>query len=165
MENIAIVGVGQTVCARRREETFEQLVFEAATKALADAGAEIGDIDNVVTMSNDFWDGRTISSMAIQEAAGGWHKDISTVEGDGAFGAFYGMMRILSGSFDTALVVGHIKGSEGVMNLITNAMFDPIYQRSLGIDATAAFMRSAPTLRASSWKYQTTEARIALASV
>ncbi len=138
MENIAIVGVGQTVCARHREETFEQLVFEAATKALADAGAEIGDIDNVVTMSNDFWDGRTISSMAIQEAAGGWHKDISTVEGDGTFGAFYGMMRILSGSFDTALVVGHIKGSEGVMNLITNAMFDPVFQRSLGIDATAA---------------------------
>jgi acetyl-CoA C-acetyltransferase len=138
MEKIAIVGVGQTVYSRRKEETFEQLVFEAATKALADAGAEIGDIDNVVTVSNDFWDGRTISSMAVQEAAGGWHKDISTVEGDGAFGALYGMMRILSGSFDTSLVVAHIKGSEGAMNLITNAMFDPIYQRSLGIDATSS---------------------------
>jgi len=138
MSKIAIVGVGQTACARSREETFEELVFEAASKALADAGAEVGDIDNVVTVSNDFWDGRTISSMAVQEAAGSWGKDVSTVEGDGTFGVLYGMMRILSGSFNTTLVVSHMKGSESIMNLITNAMFDPIYQRGLGIDATAA---------------------------
>lgn len=138
MEKIAIVGVGQTKYERSKIETFDELVFEAATGALKDAGGEIGDIDNIVTVSNDFWDGRTISSMAIQDAAGSWGKDISTVEGDGAFGALYGMMRILSGSFDTALVVSHMKGSESVMNLITNAMFDPIYQRSLGIDATSS---------------------------
>jgi acetyl-CoA C-acetyltransferase len=138
MEKIAIVGVGQTKYERSKIETFDELVFEAATGALKDAGGEIGDIDNIVTVSNDFWDGRTISSMAIQDAAGSWGKDISTVEGDGAFGALYGMMRILSGSFETALVVSHMKGSESVMNLITNAMFDPIYQRSLGIDATSS---------------------------
>ncbi len=138
MERIAIVGVGQTTYERNKADTYEELVFEAASKALADAGAEMGDIDNVITVSNDFWDGRTISSMAIQDAAGSWGKDISTVEGDGAFGAMYGMMRILSGSFNTTLVVSHVKGSEGSMNLITNAMFDPIYQRSLGIDATSS---------------------------
>ena len=38
------------------------------TGALADAGIEIKDIDNVITVSNDFWDGRTISSMAVQDA-------------------------------------------------------------------------------------------------
>ncbi len=138
MSKIAIVGVGQTTCTRSKIDTFEEMVFEAASKALADAGAEIGDIDNVITVSNDFWDGRTISSMAVQEAAGSWGKDVSTVEGDGTFGALYGMMRILSGSFDTTLVVSHMKGSESIMNLITNAMFDPIYQRGLGIDATSA---------------------------
>lgn len=138
MEKIAIVGVGQTTYERSKIETFDELVFEAATKALKDAGGEIGDIDNIVTVSNDFWDGRTISSMAIQDAAGSWGKDISTVEGDGTFGVLYGMMRALSGSFDTTLVVSHMKGSESIMNLITNAMFDPIYQRSLGIDATSS---------------------------
>ena len=138
MDRIAIVGVGQTNYERKKDDTFEELVFEAATKALSDAGGEIKDIDNIVTVSNDFWDGRTISSMAIQDAAGSWGKDISTVEGDGTFGVMYGMMRILSGSFDTTLVVSHMKGSEGVMNLITNAMFDPIYQRGLGIDATSS---------------------------
>lgn len=137
MERAGIVGVGQTVYERRKEDTFAELVFEASTKALADAGVGIEAIDNIITVSNDFWDGRTISSMAIQDAAGSWDRDISTVEGDGIFGALYGMMRTLSGSFDTTLVVAHVKGSEGNMNMITNSMFDPIYQRHLGPDATS----------------------------
>jgi acetyl-CoA C-acetyltransferase len=138
MEKIGIVGVGQTTYERSKEAPVDELVFEAASKALADAGGQMGDVDNIITVSNDFWDGRTISSMGVMDAAGSWGKDISTVEGDGTFGTIYGMMRILSGSFDTTLVITHMKGSEGVMNLITNAMFDPIYQRSLGIDATSS---------------------------
>ena len=77
MEKIGIMGVGQTIFERSKEDSFDELVFEAATKALEDAGGEIGHIDNVITVSNDFWDGRTISSMAIQDAAGTWGKDAS----------------------------------------------------------------------------------------
>lgn len=139
MDDIAIVGVGQTKYeARKKGDTFSDLVYEVTVKALDDAGLTIQDIDNVVTVSNDFWDGRTISSMAVQDACGSRHKDISTVEGDGLFGVLYGMMRVLSGSFSTTLVVSHMKGSESRMNLITNAMFDPIYSRLLGLDATLA---------------------------
>jgi len=138
MERVAVVGVGQTSFACGKNETFEEMVFEAVQAALSDAGGEIGDIDNVLTVSNDFWDGRTISSMSVMYAAGAWDKDVSTVEGDGIFGAIYGILRTLSGSFDTTLVVAHMKGSEGRMNLITNGMFDPIYQRALGIDATTS---------------------------
>ena len=119
-------------------ETFSDLVYEVTVKALDDAGLRIEDINNVVTVSNDFFDGRTISSMAVQDACGSRHKDISTVEGDGIFGAFYGAMRILSGSFSTTLIVSHMKGSESRMNLITNAMFDPIYSRMLGLDAVTS---------------------------
>jgi len=144
MDRVAIVGVGQTKYERRKKaETFADMVYEVTVKALEDAGLTIKDIGNVVTVSNDFWDGRTISSMAIQDACGSRHKDISTVEGDGLFGVFYGAMRILSGSFATTLVVAHMKGSESRMNLITNAMFDPIYSRMLGLDAiTSAAMQA-----------------------
>jgi acetyl-CoA C-acetyltransferase len=139
MDRVAIIGVGQTKYERRKKaETFADMVYEVTVKALKDAGLTIKDIDNVVTVSNDFWDGRTISSMAIQDACGSRHRDISTVEGDGLFGVFYGAMRILSGSFATSLVVAHMKGSESRMNLITNAMFDPIYARMLGLDAIAS---------------------------
>jgi len=138
-DQVAVVGVGQTRFERRkRGASFADLVYEVTVKALEDAGLTIRDIGTVVTVSNDFWDGRTISSMAVQDACGARHKDISTVEGDGLFGAFYGMMRILSGSFSTALVVAHMKGSESRMNLITNAMFDPIYSRMLGLDAVTS---------------------------
>ncbi|PKN32886.1 MAG: propanoyl-CoA acyltransferase [Deltaproteobacteria bacterium HGW-Deltaproteobacteria-19] len=138
MEKVAVMGVGQTSFEREKDDTFEEMVFEAVQAALSDAGGKIGDIDNVLTVSNDFWDGRTISSMSVMYAAGAWDKDVSTVEGDGIFGAIYGAMRTLAGSFDTTLVVAHAKGSMGRMNLITNGMFDPIYQRPLGIDATMA---------------------------
>ena len=162
MKKVGIIGVGQTTFERRKEDTFDELVFEAVTKALADAGGEIGDIDNIVTVSNDFWDGRDVSSMAIQDAAGSWDKDISCVEGDGTFGVLYGMMRALSGIYETSLVVSHMKGSEGVMNLITNAMFDPIYQRSLGIDATSS---AALQARVYMEKVKASQEDFALASV
>ncbi|MBN1881274.1 MAG: thiolase family protein [Deltaproteobacteria bacterium] len=162
MEKVGVVGVGQTTFERCKEDTFDELVFEVVTKALADAGGEIGDIDNVITVSNDFWDGRDVSCMAVQDAAGGWDKDISTVEGDATFGVLYGMIRAMSDAYETTLIVSHIKGSEGVMNLITNAMFDPIYQRSLGIDATSS---AALQARMYMEKAKATQEDVALVSV
>lgn len=163
MEKVAIIGVGQTKYERcKPAETFADLVYEATTKALDDAGLKIDDIDNVVTISNDFWDGRTISSMAVQDAAGAANKNVSTVEGDGTFGALYGLMRILSGSYGTTLVVAHCKGSEGSPSLITNAMFDPIYYRHLGLDAISS---AALQARRYMDKYLVSEEQCALVSV
>lgn len=138
MENIAIVGVAQTPYeSRKKDKIYHDLVYEVTTQALDDAGYALEDIDNVISVSNDFLDGRTISSMAVGEAAGACDKNISTVEGDGAFGAFYGAMRVLGG-FRTTLVVAHSKGSEGDIRYVTNGMFDPVYQRHLGIEAVSA---------------------------
>ncbi len=163
MEPVAIVGVGMTEIRRERKaDGYADLVYEATRKALDDAGIEINEVDNVVTVSNDFFDGRTISSMAIQDACGSFDKNVSTVEGDGTFGAAYGLMRILSGSFGTTLVCVHHKGSESQMPLITNAMFDPIYERFLGIEAVTS---SALQARAYMDKYGITEEQCALVSV
>lgn len=138
MDNIAIVGVAQTKYERqKRDKTYYDLVFEMTNDVLGDSGLTLKDVDNVITVSNDFLDGRTISSMAVGEAAGANDKNISTVEGDGTFGAFYGAMRVLGG-FNTTLVVAHSKGSEGDIKHITNAMFDPVYQRSLGLEAISS---------------------------
>ena len=135
MERVAVIGVGQTRYASGLRETFHEMVFEAASKALDDAGITVAEIDNVVSVSSDFWDGRTISCMAISDASGAFNKDISTVEGDGTFGVLYGMMRILSGSFGTTMVVAHHKGTESSMAGITNTAFDPLVERGLGLDA------------------------------
>jgi len=138
MEKIAIVGLAQTKFERRKpDKTYYDLVYEVTRDALEDSGLTLADIDNVITVSNDFLDGRTISSMAVGEAAGGHDKNISTVEGDGTFGAFYGAIRVLGG-FRSTLVVAHSKGSEGNVSYISNALFDPIYQRPLGIESLAS---------------------------
>jgi len=162
MEKIAIVGVAQTKYERRKKgEIFYDMVYEVTAKAMEDAGYTLDDIDNVITVSNDFWDGRTISCMAVQEAAGAHDKNVSTVEGDGAFGAFYGAMRVLGG-FKTTLVVTHSKGSEGDPKVITNAMFDPVYHRALGLDAISS---SALQAQAYMEKYGITEEQCAMVSV
>ncbi|MCK7477887.1 MAG: hypothetical protein M0C28_11015 [Candidatus Moduliflexus flocculans] len=111
MDRAAIIGVGMTKIEKRKVgETFADMAWEAVNKALGDAGMTIDDIDNVVTTSSDFWDGRTISCMAVGDASGAAHKNISCVEGDGTYGAFYGMTRSLSGSYKTTLVTAHIQG-------------------------------------------------------
>lgn len=162
MEKAAIVGVGQTKYERRKSgEIYYDLVYEVTTRAMEDAGYTLGDIGDVITVSNDFWDGRTISCMAVQEAAGAHDKNVSTVEGDGTLGALYGLMRVLGGS-GTTLIVAHSKGSEGDPRVITNAMFDPVYHRSLGLDAV-----SSSALQASAYmsRYGVTEEQCALVSV
>ena len=161
MELAAVIGVGQTKYERKKEGIFAELVYEATTKALDDAGMKIEDIDNVVTISNDFWDGRTISCMAVADAAGCYGKDGTTVECDGAFGAFYGLMRTLSG-YDTTLVVAHSKVSEGKPRSIFNAAFDPLYERILGLDAVSS---SALQARAYMKRFGVTEEQCALVSV
>lgn len=139
MDRAAIIGVGMTkIEAAKNRETFADMAWEAVNKALKDAGMSIDDIDNVITTSSDFWDGRTISCMAVGDASGAADKNTSCVEGDGTYGAFYGYTRALSGSYKTTLVTGHSKGSQCISSLITNAAFDPIYERGLGMDMITA---------------------------
>ncbi len=135
MERVAIIGAAQTKYERNKPDTFAEMIYEVVSKALEDAGITIKEVDNVVSVSSDFWDGRTISSMAISDASGAFGKDITTVEGDGTFGALYGMMRILSGSFGCTVVCAHHKGTESNMRGITNTAFDPLVERRLGLDS------------------------------
>lgn len=162
MDKVAIIGVGQLEARRGMPLNFAEMVYRAVRAALDDAGITRDDIDNVVTASSDFWDGRTISSMAVQNAAGGFGKDISTVEGDGTFAALYGLMRILSNNFGIGVVVAHHKGTESNMNGITNTSFDPLVERRLGIDAVSS---AALQARRYMTRYGTTEEQFAMVSV
>ncbi|MBC7252754.1 MAG: thiolase family protein [Actinobacteria bacterium] len=162
MERVAIIGVAQTKYEQNKPETFAELVYDVTRRALEDAGITKDEVDNVVTVSSDFWDGRTISSMAVQDSACAYGKDITTVEGDGTFGCLYGMMRILSGSFGVTVVVAHHKGTESNMNGITNCAFDPLVERKLGIDAVSS---AALQARRYMTKYALKEEQFALVSV
>jgi len=162
MERIAVVGVGQTKYERGKTKNFAELVYEVTRKALDDAGMELSDIDNVVTTTNDFFDGRTIACMPIAEAAGSYGRDATNVEGDGTLSAFYGLMRTLSGVYNTTLVTSHCKVSEGAPRKLFNQAFDPIYDRLLGMDAISS---SALQARAYMHRFGITEQQCAKVSV
>ncbi len=135
MDKVAIVGCAQTKFESEKIDlTISELVFEVVKKLHNELGITNDDVGCVITGSNDFNDGRTIANMAIQDAVGSVRKAESRVSGDGAFAYVYGAMRILSGEYDTVLVVSHSKCSEGDQFLINNSIFDPFYQRHLGLD-------------------------------
>lgn len=138
MEKVAVIGVAQTEYMRTNPNSHDEMAFEVTNKALEDAGLTIDDIDNTVTCTNDFWDGRTISCMTITDATGSNRVTTTNVEGDGTYGALMGLMRILSGYHDITLVVAQTKGSVGISGLVTNAIFDPLYERMLGLDAVSS---------------------------
>ncbi|MFW9827764.1 MAG: thiolase family protein [Candidatus Thorarchaeota archaeon] len=135
MDKVAIVGCAQTNFeAEKIDLTISELVFQVVKKLHNDLGITNDDVGCVITGSNDFNDGRTIANMAIQDAVGSVRKAESRVSGDSSFAYVYGAMRILSGEYDTVMVVSHSKCSEGDQYLINNSIFDPFYQRHLGLD-------------------------------
>lgn len=162
MEKVAIIGVAQTKYQRDNPASHAEMAYEVTCKALEDARLTIEDIDNTVTVCNDFWEGRTISCITITEATGSHRVHTTNVEGDGSYGALLGTMRILSGYHDATLVVAQSKGSEGIPGIITNAMFDPIYERVLGLDAINS---AALQARRYMSKYGITEEQCAKVSV
>ena len=139
MDKVAIVGVSQTKYEKQKiDQTYMELTFEVVKKLHNELGITNDDIGCVITSSNDFNDGRTIANMGIQDGVGSVRKSESRVSGDGAFAYVYGAMRVLSGEYDTVLVVSHSKCSEGDQYLINNSIFDPFYQRHLGLDQISA---------------------------
>jgi len=133
-ERAAIVGYAQTKYEPAKAQHITEMVFEAVRAALDHAGIGVKEIDNVVSCSQDFLDGRTISNRTIPEVEGAYLKSEAKVAADGTQAVVFGALRILSGKYKTTLVLAHCKMSEGAQNLIANAMHDPLYTRDLGLD-------------------------------
>lgn len=139
MKPIAVLGAAQTKHVARRDDTnYAELAFDVVQTLLARTGLAHDQIDTVVTASSDFWDGRTISDMAVQDAVGAAGKSASKVSMDGVFALAYAAARVNCGAYKTCLVVAHGKGSEGDPRRISTAAFDPVFERPLGLDDFAA---------------------------
>lgn len=137
MAEAFIVGLGETPHAPRRDDVnTTELAYEAVKEALGDAGVALKEIGSAVTASQDFWEGRTISSMAVNEIAGATFKSESKTAGDGVLALTYAAMRVLTGIDTLMLVVAHCKESQADAHTVENAAFDPYLQRPLGADET-----------------------------
>ena len=134
MSRVAMIGAAQSKhAASRNEANYMEMTFEVVQDLLAKTNWSHDKIDTVINASSDFLDGRTISDIAIQDAAGAAGKSASKVSMDGTFSLVYAAARILSGRFNSCLVTAHAKCSEGEPRKISRAAFDPIFQRPIGI--------------------------------
>ncbi len=135
VKRVGILGAGHTVFAERRDDVrLEELVFEAASAALADAGIVRADLGTVVMAGADQLDGRSISSMMTAGPAGAYLKDEIRTTTEGSYAAILACLRILSGEYDTALAITWSKTSESPYDLISSLSYDPFYLRPLAFN-------------------------------
>ncbi|TXT58619.1 MAG: Acetyl-CoA acetyltransferase [Promethearchaeota archaeon] len=106
MEKVGIVGYYYTKLFKDANYGRYEMIFEAVRGAIDNAGLKKKDITTVISATNDYYDGRTISNCFTVEVGGGYLVDESKVEMDGAHAMLYGLMRILSGNHKLAVIWG-----------------------------------------------------------
>lgn len=138
-DQIAIVGVGQTTYEiQKPDQILDDMVFEAASKALADAGITREQVECVTIAAGDQMDGRPISSTLEACPAGAYLKDEIRVTEEGSYAAILAALRILSGLFDLALVVSWTKCSETFVTQTSGYSADPFFHRPCGLNHITA---------------------------
>jgi acetyl-CoA C-acetyltransferase len=106
VEKVGIVGYYQVQLYSNANYGRYEMIFEAVRGALDNAGLKKKDVTTVISCTNDYYDGRTISNAFPVEVGGAYLADESKVEMDGAHAALYGLMRILSGNHKLAVIWG-----------------------------------------------------------
>ncbi|MDD5748150.1 MAG: thiolase family protein [Actinomycetota bacterium] len=112
----------------------ERMLFDLVKRLYEKAGINRNDVGTFVICSNDFCTGHTISNVFEDCPIGAFMKDETKVEADGLMAATYAFMRILSGGYETALIVAHSQGGS-VMRpyLMMEYELPPVYERQVGL--------------------------------
>ncbi len=133
-DRVAIVASAQTKYSSDIGITRERMLFETVKGLYDSLGITRHDIGTFIHASNDFTDGRTISNVFADSPVGAYMKDETKVESDGSNAFLYGVMRILSGQYDTALLIAYsLGGSQFRPYLIMDYTMDPSFSRQAGI--------------------------------
>jgi len=147
-ERVAVVGVSQVGYASAiTDRNLEELIFEAASGALADARLAWRELDAVVIGASDLVDGRVISSMVTAGPAGGYMKDLLAVASSAEHAFVLAYLRLAAGVGDTALVAGWSKCSEAPIPQVEQLSLDPFYRRHVGMDGLVAAALQAAAYR------------------
>ncbi len=132
---VAIVGTGQTNhCSIRRDVNGQELIHEAVSRALADAGLKIGDIDGVVIGNMDYFEGINYVDCWSIDGSGGYMKPTIKLTTGGTSGstlAISGYHMVASGLFDKLLVIGWEKNSESDTTGAITTCSDPVIDRQI----------------------------------
>ncbi len=146
---VAIVGTGQTYHKSHRPDvTSKEMIREAVTAALSDAGLTIRDIDAIVIGNMDHFESINYVDTYSVEGSGAYLKPIMKVTTGGTTGATVAIAayyHVASGLFDRVLAIGFEKNSESDTTGAIITCSDAIWDRfsysgaipSLATEATA----------------------------
>ncbi len=143
-----------------RDRSLEELIYDTAQLALADAGITIDDIDGIVVAANDQFDGRSISVMMASGPVGGVDRDIMSTPSASEHAFILGALRVATGQFRTQLVVSWSPTEVSSMSEAQRLGADPYFHRALPLDEL-----SAHALQASAIEHAQPNARAAAEAV
>ncbi|MCP3962761.1 MAG: thiolase family protein [bacterium] len=145
MRPVAIIGTGQTRHSKRRDDVSQpELVREAAAAALADADLRPAEVDAILISNMELFEGRAFPELWA--GAGAWAigkpcLKIATGGTSGTSACIAAFHQVAAGCFDTVLVVGFEKHSEGHTQA-GMALTDPYWDRSVAAGALGNFALS-----------------------
>lgn len=136
---VAIIGVGvEGLSPVSPERSYREMIHAAAVRAYSDAGIQPGDIDSVVTVAEDFFEGVSIFDEYTPDQLGAVLKPIHTIAGDGLQGLGAAALQIATGGFDIIVLEAHCKASNvSDTGALEDYALDPVWNRQLGYPAEA----------------------------
>jgi acetyl-CoA C-acetyltransferase len=134
-QKVAIVDAVQTEHGEKLEDNIQEIMFGIVRRLLDRVGIDRSGIDTMVSSSSDYWQGISCSNSYYFDSAGANLKSGSKAAEDSGLGFIYGLMRILSGNYKTALVISVTKCSEAPsVHTLTHMGCDPFFQRPVGLN-------------------------------
>src|SRR6202020_2190075 len=129
-----------------RDRSLEEMIYDTAQLALADAGITIDDIDGIVVAANDQFDGRSISVMMASGSVGGVDRDIMSTPSASEHAFIMGALRVATGQFRTQLIVSWSPTEVSSMSEAQRLGADPYFHRALPLDELSAHALQASAL-------------------
>lgn len=138
--SVGVIGAYHTPARKDASDVkLEELIFEAARGALADAQLGIEDIDAIVISTADQSHGRVIESMVTAGAVGAVGRDLTAVPSAGEHAFVYAWLRLLAGQSRRILTVCWGKPSEAKAPRHTEVVAaEPFLLRPFGMNMTLA---------------------------
>jgi acetyl-CoA C-acetyltransferase len=137
-QKVAIVDAVQTEHGENLEDNIQEMMFGIVKQLFDRVGIDRSAIDTMVSSSSDYWQGISCSNSYYFDSAGANLKSGSKAAEDSGLGFIYGVMRILSGHYNTVLVISVTKCSEAPsVHAVTHMGCDPFFQRPVGLNEAA----------------------------
>jgi acetyl-CoA C-acetyltransferase len=144
----AVIGCAIRPAIKTGDRSLEEIMYDTAQQALADAGLTIEDIDGMVVASNDQFDGRSIAVMMASGPVGGVDRDMLSTPSASEHAFILGALRVASGQYRTHLVVSWSPTEASSLSEAQRLGADPYYHRALPLDELSAHALQASAIEA-----------------